>query len=164
MHRFRIRADGIVVHEDDFREYDWDFDDYREVEVPDEIIDYLGDENACTNCSKPNPFAPVAAQSGEHAAEPEIQDHPRYVKVPRKLLHRGSHRSQCSSDAARLVCLDDAFIVTDDLGEIRYACLASEGFLLAYDLHWRAKPYTQVEIEMGAADARQWLISNVPFL
>lgn len=42
--RFRIYADGTVVHQDDFAERDNSqpyYDDYAEYEVPEAIIDYL---------------------------------------------------------------------------------------------------------------------------
>ncbi|MCI5158720.1 MAG: hypothetical protein D3906_09845 [Candidatus Electrothrix sp. AUS1_2] len=47
--QYRIYADGTVVHEDDFEEYDgFDDsqpfgDDYRTVSVPDEVIEHIAD-------------------------------------------------------------------------------------------------------------------------
>lgn len=45
--KYRLYADGTVVHEDDFNEYDNSlpyYDDYEEVDIPDPIIDYLIDQ------------------------------------------------------------------------------------------------------------------------
>ncbi|MCI5220487.1 MAG: hypothetical protein D3914_15165 [Candidatus Electrothrix sp. LOE2] len=42
--KYRIYADGTVVHEDEFEEYDHAqpySDDYRTVSVPDEVIDFI---------------------------------------------------------------------------------------------------------------------------
>jgi hypothetical protein len=44
--QYRIYADGTVVHEDDFEEYDHMqpySDDYRTVSVPDEVIEYISE-------------------------------------------------------------------------------------------------------------------------
>lgn len=53
--KYRIYADGSVYHEDDFEEKDNDqpyYDDYRVVEVPEEIIDYI--EEHCFQFNKLN--------------------------------------------------------------------------------------------------------------
>lgn len=55
--QYRIYADGTVVHEDDFQEYDgYDDsqpfgDDYRTVSVPDEVVDYIAE-----SCSVSSPM------------------------------------------------------------------------------------------------------------
>lgn len=44
--QYRIYADGTVVHEDDFEEYDHAqpyYDDYRTVSVPDKIVGFIAE-------------------------------------------------------------------------------------------------------------------------
>jgi len=41
---FRIYPDGTVVHEDDFNDDDPQvYDDYEEISIPDDLVDYLTD-------------------------------------------------------------------------------------------------------------------------
>ena len=42
--RFRIYADGDVVMEDDFTKDESYSDDYQEVNVPDEVVEYIQNE------------------------------------------------------------------------------------------------------------------------
>jgi hypothetical protein len=52
--KYRIYADGTVVHEDEFEEYDHAqpySDDYRTVSVPDEVIDFIVESATAPPCS-----------------------------------------------------------------------------------------------------------------
>lgn len=45
---YRIYADGNILHQDDFAEADGSlpyYDDYKTIEIPDELIDFIVDSN-----------------------------------------------------------------------------------------------------------------------
>ena len=46
MSQYRLYADGLVYHEDDFDDVDNCrpyYDDYQTIDIPDEVVDYIMD-------------------------------------------------------------------------------------------------------------------------